>query len=51
MSTKSVCVCVMELLVNGSQSNGARLVMGDIVGVRISIRMRCVPMREPDSCF
>jgi len=44
MSTKSVCV--MELLVNGNRSNEARLVMGDIVRMRIPIRTRCVPMRE-----
>ena len=44
MSTKSVCI--MELLVNESRSNGARLVLGDIVGMRISIRTRCVPMCE-----
>jgi len=44
MSTKSVCV--VELLVNGNRSNEARLVIGDIVGVRISIRTRCVPMRK-----
>jgi len=44
MSTKSVCV--LELLVNGNRSNEARLVKGNMVGMRNSIRMRCVPIFE-----
>lgn len=41
----------MDLLVNESRSNGARLVMVDTVETRMSVRTRCVPMGETPCPF